>query len=194
MDKTNEEIVGELKRMGAETLLPVVEAGQITLVLEDDDGAVKGVLSAALVDAPEDAAWRVLEDHGNYHRFLPGVTTSRVLRETADGKVVRFTAGMKVLGIGGYVTYTYRLVVRRPYIDVYDAKTGEMSGYWAIFPAPGGGKVVLVHGDAAKDVRETHGLIRFVIERLPPAELGFHISPVAMIVNRMKKRMEKMAK
>jgi len=187
--KKNELILEGFKRTGAEQLLPMLGTGQVTL-LSEEGNKIRGVMSAHLVKTTEDAAWNVLLDYDKYHRFLPGMTTSKVLSKKENEIVVKFVVGVKVMGVGGSVRYTYRFDVDRPYADVYDAGTGEIAGYWAILPTPDENEVILVHADIAKDVRSIHLFLRFLIDKLPTAEIGLHVSPVVMLVNRMKQRME----
>jgi len=190
MQKTNDEILAEFKNLGTEKLLPMVGTGQVALLLEDGP-RISGVMTAALVKTTEENAWNVLLDYDRYRAFLPGISTSRVVSRTDREIVVRFEAGVKVMGVGGMVRYTYRMVVAKPYVHVYDRDSGEISGYWAVLPVPGGGSVVLVHADVAKDVKSAHIFLRFLVDKLPTAEAGLHVSPVVMLVNRMKQRMEK---
>ncbi|MEW5947154.1 MAG: hypothetical protein AB1742_13235 [bacterium] len=187
----NEKILAELKRKGADELLPMLKTGQVTLLLEENR-KVKGIMSAALVDSTEDNAWKTLLDYDGYQRFLPGINVSKVLSRKENEIVVKFEAGIKVMGIGGTVRYTYRMSVARPFVNVYDAKSGGMSGYWAILPTGDPNRIILAHGDVAKDVRSIHIFLRFLVERLPTAELGLHLAPVAMMVNRVKLRIEQL--
>ena len=80
--------------------------------------------------------WKVLLDFNKYRTFLPGITTSKVLSKKDDEIVVKFVAGVKVMGVGGTVKYTYRFKVDKPYINTYDMENRRMSGYWAILPTP----------------------------------------------------------
>lgn len=187
--KQNEDILSELKLTGVDKLAPMVASGQTSMLLEEGR-KITGVLSAALVNIPEEKAWRVLLDYDKYRTFLPGINTSKVLSRTENEVVVKFEAGLNVMGVGGMFKYTYRFIIEKPYVYVFDTGKGEMSGYWALLPAPDDGKVILVHADVAKDVKSIHIFLRFLVERLPPAEVGLHLSPVVMLVNRMKQHME----
>jgi len=189
MRKKNIEVLEEFRRMETEKLLPMVEAGQVALLLEDGP-KIRGVMTAHLVHTTEEKAWKVLLDYDRYRTFLPGIDMSRVISRKEDEIVVKFAAGVKVMGVGGSVRYTYRMKIDKPYVDVYDKSTGELSGYWAILATPDEDRVILVHADVAKDVKSIHVFLRFLVERLPTAEVGLHISPVVMLVNRMKQRME----
>lgn len=186
----NEEILAEFKKTGAPELLPLLALGQVTVMPEDSGRGVNGVLSAALVNASEETAWRVLLDYKNYCRFLSGITGSDIVSKKDNVYTVRFSAGLKVMGIGGSVKYTYRITVNRPYADVWDNDRKCASGYWAILPTDDKTRVVIVHADAAKNLEEHHAFFRFLVDRLPTAEVGLHISPVAMLVNRMRHQME----
>ncbi|MFH1538381.1 MAG: SRPBCC family protein, partial [bacterium] len=126
----NEQILAEFRKKGVEQLLPMVESGQVTQVLEEGR-KIKGIMSACLVNTTEEKAWEVLLDYDNYRRFLPGIQTSKVLSRKDDEVVVKFVAGVKVMGIGGTVKYTYRFKINKPYVDAYDTEKRELNGYWA---------------------------------------------------------------
>ncbi len=182
-------ILSEFRTNGAEELLPMVSRCQATLLYEDD-GKILGVMSACLVNATEDAAWNVILDYDSYHRFMSGINVSQVISRNDNEYVVKFEAGLKIMGVGAIVKYTYRLVVEKPYANVFNAANGKPIGYWAVFPAGDPGQVVIVHADVAKDIKNINNFVRFLIQTMPTAEIGLHISPVVMMVNRMKKRIE----
>lgn len=185
------EILCEMKNsMGAEKLMPLVCSGQISVLTQDARGRITGVVSAALVNISEESAWNILLDYNNYCHFLPGINTSKVVAHKGDEYTVKFAAGVKVMGVGGAVKYTYRIVVKRPYADVYDVEKRDESGYWAVLPIGETSRIILVHADVAKDIKDSHVFLRFLVDRLPTAEVGLMVSPVTMLVNRMKQYME----
>ena len=100
----NEQILEEFRQTGAEQLLPMVETGQVTLLFEEGR-KIKGVMSAALVDAPEDVAWDVLLDYAKYSRFLPGIEISKVVSKKENEYVVKFVAAVKVIVIVSSTPY-----------------------------------------------------------------------------------------
>ena len=189
----NEKVLAEFKKIELERLLIMVKTGQVS-ILSEDKMKINGVMSAHLVNTTEDEAWNVLLNYDSYSRFLPGIQSSKVLSRCGNTITARFVAGLKVMGVGGTVKYTYRFEIRRPYAEVYDAATGEPTGYWAIIPTSDKNQIILVHADTAKDVGSAHLFLRFLVEKLPTAELALNISPVVMLVNRMKHRMEQLRK
>ncbi len=186
---TNEQVMAEFKAIDRALLLAMVEKGQVTLMAEDCR-RVTGILGAGLVNTTETNAWDVLLDYEAYSKYLPGIQSSKVLSHEGNTYVIKFVAGVRVMGVGGVVKYTYRIEFRKPYLDVYDAHTGAVVGFWAVLPTQKNGGIILMHGDVPKDVGSTNIVLKLLVEKLPTAELALNISPVSMLVNRMKLRME----
>jgi len=190
---SHEKVMKEFKEIDRELLLAMVKKGQVTLMAEDCR-KVTGILGAGLVNTTESEAWDVLLDYESYCKYLPGIQSSKVLSHSGDTYVIKFVAGVRVMGVGGVVKYTYRIEFRKPYIDVYDAHTGTVVGFWAVLPTVDKGKIILMHGDVPKDVGSTSIVLKLLVEKLPTAELALNISPVSMLVHRMKMRMEQQHK
>jgi hypothetical protein len=185
----NEKVLNDFKKIEFERLLQMVKLGQMSLMAEEGR-KITGAMSAHLVNTTEDEAWAVLLNYESYCRFLPGIQTSKVLSRCGNTMTVRFEAGVKVMGVGGSVKYTYRMEVEKPYVYSVDVATGEVTGYWAVLPTPNKNQIIIMHADAAKDVSTTNMFLKFLVDKLPTAEIALSISPVAMLVNRMKHRME----
>ncbi|MFC1474892.1 SRPBCC family protein [bacterium] len=180
----------EFKSIGVNELLPLLERGPVTL-LNESGGKLHGVMSAELVNATEETAWNVLLDYPSYPRFMHAINISKVLSKKENEFVVRFEAGVKVMGVGGTVKYVYHLRVKKPYINIYNKATGNQTGYWAVLPVEGSDHIVLVHSNVSSSIMEMSKILKFVVEKVPSAELGLRISPVVMMVNDMKRQMEK---
>ncbi|MFA6450966.1 MAG: hypothetical protein WCX65_15940 [bacterium] len=185
----NENVLAEFKKIEVDRIFEMAKTGQISLMSESGR-KITGVMSAILVNATDNEAWEILLNYEAYCKYLPGIQTSKVLSRCENTIVVRFVAGVKIMGIGGTVKYTYRLIINKPYVDVYDASTGDLTGYWAILETPDTNQVILAHADVAKDVGASSVFVKFMIEQMPTADIAFNISPVAMTVNRMARRME----
>jgi hypothetical protein len=191
--KKNDALITQFKSIDFDRLHEMVKNGQMSL-LTQEHGKITGVMSAFLVNTTEEEAWKFLLNYEKYSKFLPGIQSAKVLSRCGNTVTVLFVAGVKVMGVGGTVRYTYKLETNKPYTDTYDAATGELSGYWAILPTPNKKQVILVHADAAKDVSAANLFLKFLIDKLPTAEIGLNISPVVMIVNRMAHHMEQVHK
>lgn len=177
-----DEVVKRAKDFDANALLPFLRKGQVTYFIEED-AKIRGIVSAQIVNAGCDRVWEVLTDFNNYSHHLPGMEYSKVISRSDKSVRVKFAVGVKVMGLGGSVPYTYRLELNKPIMDNYDEATGEICGMWGLYPIKGQkDKIVLMHADVAKDVKGSHMVVRFVVDKLPPAEYAFHLGPVAMLV------------
>lgn len=182
-------ILEKSKGYSAKKLMPLVRHGAASVLLEED-GRIKGVMSADIVNATLDEAWGVLMDFEHYSKFLPGITKSKVVSRADDKIKAKFTITVKVMGIGGHVNYFYEYRLDKPRIDVYNIDKGHMGGYWEIISTDDPDKVILLHSDVVKDVRSMHMFLRFLIDKIPTAEIALHVAPVVMLVKGLKKRME----
>ncbi|MEW5947487.1 MAG: SRPBCC family protein [bacterium] len=183
------EILDRAKEFSAANLMPLVSCGQVSMLFEDS-GRIRGIMSADLVEATMDEAWDVLVDFDRYSKFLPGITFSKVVSRKDDTVKAKFAITIKIMGIGGGVKYFYEYTLKKPSIEVVNVETGRLCGYWELHPSGDENRVILLHADAAKDIKSMNVFLRFLIEKIPTAEIGLHLAPVVMLVKGLKKRME----
>jgi len=186
-----QKVLDEFKKTGPGELLPLLERGPVTL-LNKTGGGVRGVLCAELAAASEEEAWSVLLDFINYPKFLQAVSKTKIRSKKENEHLVSFEAGVRIVGISGMVDFTYRLVENRPFLDAFNNKTGEAVSYWAIYPVEAG-RTIVAQGNIARNIMEMSSILNFLVEKMPSAELGLRIAPVVMMVNDMKKQMEKIS-
>lgn len=72
------------------TCVPLLAAEVRTDVLRDTDTLV--FRASAVIDTDPDLAWRVLTDYGRYAEFIPGLSSSEVLRRDGNAVTVQQAA------------------------------------------------------------------------------------------------------
>src|SRR5438270_11262295 len=87
-----------------DSILPLLEKGQLVLVEPAKDGKFGTATGLMLVDAPPEKVWETLLKMEEFKQFMPKVTTSEVLRREKNEMDVHF-----VLDVPGPDTdYTIR--------------------------------------------------------------------------------------
>src|SRR4051812_2708053 len=121
-----------------DSLLPLLDKGQLVLVEQTKDGKFGTATGLMLVDAPPEKVWETLLKMDEFKSFMPKVTTSEVLRKEKDELDVHF-----VLDVPGPDTdYT----IRYTRDDANKTLTGswvkgDLKGstwFWKVEPGPGG--------------------------------------------------------
>jgi ribosome-associated toxin RatA of RatAB toxin-antitoxin module len=96
-----------------------------------------GVMVATTVDV--DVAWSVLTDYGNFHRFLPTVAESRVIRSDGSSTIVEQLDRRRVLlSTMESTVRTENLELDQQQISfrMLEGNLEYMYGHWRLDPAP----------------------------------------------------------
>lgn len=94
-------------------------------------------VARVLVTASPDAVWRVLTDYANLYKFIPNMTSSKILENRGDRKVIEQVDSRQVFLIS--IVSRTKLAIQetdRKQIDfrLIDGDIDKMEGYWKIEP------------------------------------------------------------
>jgi ribosome-associated toxin RatA of RatAB toxin-antitoxin module len=92
-------------------------------------------VARVLVTASPDAVWRVLTDYANLYKFIPNMTSSKILENRGDRKTIEQVDSRQVFLIS--VVSRTKLAIQetnRKQIDfrLIDGDLSKMEGYWKI--------------------------------------------------------------
>ncbi len=94
-------------------------------------------VARVLVTASPDAVWRVLTDYGNLYKFIPNMSSSKILENRGDRKVIEQVDSRQVFLVP-IVSRTKLAITEtnRRQIDfrLIDGDLAKMEGYWKIEP------------------------------------------------------------
>lgn len=170
-------------------LQELVERGQV-LFLEDEKGKIKSRFGAVLVNTSLDKAWDILVDFKRYPKFIPAIQKAEIEQEYGDEINVKFTIGVKIMGIGGTVKYNYKYMLDKPRVEFAEAEGKKKIGYWEIIPIYTK-KVILSCCEEVPDIKTVHPAVRFIISKFPLIEIAFYVAPMSMLLKAMKVEMER---
>lgn len=134
------------------TLPGAAPAAEDLAIQVERDGERFSVQARATLAASAATAWRVLTDYANLPRFIPGLTTSAVLRRGAD------RAMLEQKGEARFLVFTYPIEVR---LDVVESPQA-----WVISRAVGG-NVRHMSGRYDLQPRDNGVLLRYTGELEP---------------------------
>ena len=94
-------------------------------------------VARVLVTASPDAVWRVLTDYGNLYKFIPNMSSSKILENRGERKVIEQVDSRQVFLVP-IVSRTKLAITEtnRRQIDfrLIDGDLAKMEGYWKIEP------------------------------------------------------------
>ncbi|PZV12058.1 MAG: cyclase/dehydrase [Pseudanabaena sp.] len=122
---------------GAVDRLPAVQRDSLRKgqsVVTGDDGKY---VARVLVNASTDLVWRVLTDYANLYKFIPNMTSSKIVESRGNRKVIEQVDSRQVFLVS--IVSRTKLAVQetdRKQIDfrLVDGDLSKMEGYWKIEP------------------------------------------------------------
>jgi len=94
-------------------------------------------VARVLITAPREAVWRVLTDYANLYKFIPNMTSSKILENRGNRKVIEQVDSRQVFLVS--IVSRTKLAIQetdRKQIDfrLVDGDLAKMEGYWKIEP------------------------------------------------------------
>jgi ribosome-associated toxin RatA of RatAB toxin-antitoxin module len=180
--------IGEL--MDTNTLGPLLEKGELSMVTSREDGHLKQAIVIGLVKAPPEKVWGVVTDYEHYKDFMPNVKESKVLKREGDDVVVHYVIAVP----GPNVHYTLRhhhVAPGRIDISLEDDKGSIRTGgwRWEFLPVDNGAKTIMVYY-LYTDVRETSWIVRYILKSSPYIEHGINVSAGLVTLAGLRARIE----
>lgn len=171
----------------SDSMLPLLEKGQLVLVEQGKDGRFASATGITLVEAPPDAVWAALIKMEDYTSFMPKVITSEVTNRKGSSFEARF-----VLDVPGPDTdYTIRYTkddAKRTLKGSWQA--GDLQGstwFWSVEPVGGGTKTLL---SQKVSVKNFSSILSSVEDDQQTMTVGVNVSSALAAGKALKKKCE----
>jgi ribosome-associated toxin RatA of RatAB toxin-antitoxin module len=135
---------------GSDDTAKRLEAGEVIVTSEAVEGSgLPRVKADAIIEAPPEKVWGLIEDCGTYEKTMPHIKASKVLERDAGTMVCRVTANAAF--VGDLTGETRAVLTVEPgvrYERRWSLIRGDFtanSGSWLLTPYQGDGKRTLVH-------------------------------------------------
>ncbi len=171
------------------TLKALLNKGELVL-LEEEDGRIKHIDYAILINAPLDNVWQVMIDFESYPEFIPGQKVSKIIDRQSNDVMVKSAVEFKFMGVGSTVKYTTKYIINKPELITFDTKKNRATGSYKLIPIDGGKHVVLFR---SKDIENDNftGVVKILIDKKPEMESSLYLSPLRINMKAIKKRAER---
>ena len=171
------------------TLKVLLNKGEL-IFLEEENGELKYITLAIIIDAPLDKVWQVITDFENYPDFIPGHKDCKIIKRHGNKITVESAVTFKFMGIGSTVKYTTKYILKKPELIIFDTEKNRETGCYKLIPIDQGKRVVLFRTKEAVDVDNFGRVAKFLIIRKPEMEFSMQVSPLRININAIKKRAE----
>ncbi len=177
-----------------DSLIPILENGEMNIVYSNKDGSFKQTTIICLVDAPIAKVWPNVVDFENYTKYMPKLAALKLLKQ--DGFDYWFKGELDIPGPN--LPFSIKAHFNPPSsVDFYGEELeGDcFPGGWRFdaYPVDNGKKTVIVC-KAYIDVRKRSWIVRWTLNYDPtlgqPLNLGINSSVGTMWLTAIKKRSE----
>lgn len=171
------------------TLKVLLNKGELIL-LKEENGKIKYITLAIIIDAPLDKVWQVITDFENYPDFIPGHKDCKIIKRHGNKITVESAVTFKFMGIGSTVKYTTKYILKKPELIIFDTEKNRETGRYKLIPIDEGKRVVLFRTKEAVDVDNFGRVAKFLIIQKPEMEFSMQVSPLRININAIKERAE----
>ncbi len=170
------------------TLKALLNKGELVL-LDEENGRIKHIDYAILINAPLDNVWQVMTDFESYPEFIPGQKVSKIIDRQSNDVMVKSAVEFKFMGVGSTVKYTTKYIINKPELITFDTKKNRATGSYKLIPIDGGKHVVLFR---SKDIENDNftGVVKILIDKKSEMESSLYLSPLRINMKAIKKRAE----
>ncbi|MCK4653268.1 MAG: SRPBCC family protein [Candidatus Cloacimonetes bacterium] len=172
------------------TLKILLTKGELIL-LEEENGELKYITMAILIDTPLDKVWQVLTDFEKYPDFIPGHKDCKIIKKDNNEITVESAVEFKFMVIGSTVRYTTKYILKKPELIIIDTEINRETGRYKLIPIDEGKRVVLFRTKEAVDVDNFGRVAKFLVIQKPEMEFSLYLSPLRINMNAIKERAEK---
>ena len=178
------------QKLDESTLKELLNRGEL-IHLEEENGKLKYIDYAILIDAPLDKVWQVITDFENYPDFIPGHKDCNIIKKDNNEITVESTVEFKFMVIGSTVRYTTKYILNKPELIIIDTEINREAGRYKLIPIDEGKRVVLFRTKEALDVDNFGRVAKFLVIQKPEIEFSLYLSPLRINMKAIKERAEK---
>ena len=177
------------QKLDESTLKVLLNRGELIL-LEEENGKLKYITLAIIIDAPLDKVWQVITDFENYPDFIPGHKNCKIIKRHSNEITVESAVKFKFIGIGSTVRYTTKYRLQKPELIIFDTEKNRETGRYKLIPIDEGSRVVLFRTKEAADVDNFGRVAKFLIIQKPEIEFSMQLSPLRINIKAIKEQSE----
>ena len=177
------------QKLDGSTLEVLLKRGELIL-LEEEDGKLKYIYYAIIIDAPLDKVWQVITDFESYPNFVQGHKIGRITKKHGYETIVASAVEFKFMGISSTVTYTTKYILKKPELIIFDTEKNRVTGSFKLIPIDEGERVVLFCTKEAKDVKNFGWVAKLLISQKPEMEFPLQVSPLLIYIKAIKDQAE----
>ena len=176
------------QKLDESTLKELLNRGEL-IHLEEENGKLKHIDYAIIIDAPLDKVWQVITDFENYPDFIPGQKVCKIINKQGNEMIVESAVEFKFMGVGSTVSYTTKYILQKPELIIFDTKKNRETGRYKFIPIDEGKRVVLFR---TKEVDRDNftGVVKILIDKKPDMESSLYLSPLRINMKAIKERAE----
>lgn len=176
------------QKLDKSTLKELLNRGEL-IHLEEENGKLKHIDYAIIIDAPLDKVWQVITDFENYPDFIPGQKICKIINKQGNEMIVESAVEFKFMGVGSTVNYTTKYILNKPELIIFDTKKNRETGRYKFIPIDEGKRVVLFR---TKEVDRDNftGVVKILINKKPEMESSLYLSPLRINMKAIKERAE----
>jgi ribosome-associated toxin RatA of RatAB toxin-antitoxin module len=186
----NNAFAGLLEQTLDESTLKLLLNRSELIHLEEENGKLKYIDYAIIIDVPLDKVWQVITDFENYPDFIPGQKVCKIINKQGNEMIVESAVEFKFMGVGSTVNYTTKYILNKPELIIFDTKKNRETGRYKFIPIDEGKRVVLFR---TKEVDRDNftGVVKILINKKPEMESSLYLSPLRINMKAIKKRAER---
>ena len=177
------------QKLDEPTLEILLKRGELIL-LEEEDGKLKYIYYAIIIDAPLDKVWQVITDFESYPNFVPGHKISKIIKKHGYETIVASAVEFKFMVISTTVVYNTKYILKKPELVTFDTEKNNETGCFKLIPIDEGERVVLFHTKKAKDVENFGWVAKLLISQKPEMEFPLQVSPFLIYIKAIKNQAE----
>ena len=176
------------KTLNESDLKRLLNKGELILINEEN-GRIKHIDYAILINAPLDTVWQVITDFESYPEFIPGHKVSKIIDRQDNEAMVKSVVEFKFMGIGSTVNYTTKYIINKPELITFDTKINRATGSYKLVPIDRGKHTVIFR---SKDIvnNKFTGITKILINKKPEMKASLYLTPLRINMKALKKRAE----
>ncbi len=177
-------------------LARLFEQGNMVLVKTNPDGTLKEVVAGALVNAPLDVVWEVINDYPHYPEFMPQTTAEKIVeKKSATQLITEQTVEIKIWLIKVHLTYQllHKLEPKRKIrFTHYAGDLPGTSGGWDLLPVPETNQTIIFYL-LYSNLTSLSWPVGSIMKSQPDFFTAVNVSTATLVVKAVKKESEKRA-
>lgn len=177
------------QKLDGSTLEVLLKKGELILI-EEEDGKLKYIYYAIIIDAPLDKVWQVITDFESYPNFVPGCKICKIIKKHGNDTTVASAVEFKFMVISTTVVYNTKYILKKPELIIFDTEKNKETGSFKLIPIDEGERVVLFRTKETRDLKKFGWVAKLLISQKPEMEVPLQVSPIRINIKAIKDQAE----